>query len=75
MIYLIILLVAIFIGIILYDIPKLVKQKMWKELITYSIIMAIGMALGIPQVYKIRPPNPNDAIEAIFRPIGEMLKR
>lgn len=70
----IVLLVMIFIGIILFEVPNLVRKKMWRELTAFSLFMAIGMALSIPQAFNIKLPNPTKAIEAIFKPISEMLK-
>jgi len=36
--------------------------------------LSIGMALSIPQVLGIKLPNPTKAIEALFKPISELLK-
>ncbi|MDK2823181.1 MAG: hypothetical protein PWQ67_574 [Clostridia bacterium] len=68
------LLFLLFIGIILLEVPGLVKKKMWRELVSFSIYLFIGMALSIPQVLGVKIPNPTKVIEVIFRPISELLK-
>ncbi|NPV71553.1 MAG: hypothetical protein HPY55_13090 [Firmicutes bacterium] len=68
------LLIALFAGIVLFEVPGLVKKKMWRELAAFSIYLLIGMALSIPQALGVRLPNPTKAIEALFRPLSELLK-
>lgn len=62
---------ALIIGL---EAPGLVKKKMWRELAAFSVFLAIGMALSIPQLLEIRPFGPNAPIEALFKPLAELLK-
>lgn len=68
------LLLLLFIVIILFEVPGLVKKKMWRELVAFSGYLLLGMALSIPQVLGIKIPNPSTYIEAVFRPLAELLK-
>lgn len=70
----IVLLFVLFASIILFEVPGLIKKKMWRELVTFSVYLLIGMALSIPQVMGLKLPNPNRAIEALFEPLSELLK-
>lgn len=70
----IVLLLLLFIGIILLEVPALIKKKMWRELAAFSAYIFIGMALSIPQVLGVRLPNPTKVIETIFKPLAELLK-
>lgn len=70
----IVLLIIVFIGIILFEVPGLVKKKMWRELAAFSVYLSIGMALSIPQVLGVELPNPTKAIEALFKPLSDLLK-
>jgi len=63
---------ALIIGL---EAPGLVKKKMWRELVAFSVYMAIGIALSIPQLFGIRPFEPNAPIEALFKPLAELLKK
>ena len=71
MIALVLLLFSI---IILFEVPGLVKKRMWRELAAFSAYMFMGMVLSIPQVLGVRLPNPTTVIEMIFRPFAELLK-
>ncbi|MGB9803181.1 hypothetical protein [Desulfofundulus sp.] len=70
----VLMLIVLFTGIILFEVPGLVKKKMWRELAAFSVYLAIGMALSIPQVLGVKVPNPSRAIEALFKPLAELLK-
>jgi len=63
-----------FMLIIWLEAPGLVKKKMWRELVAFSVFLAIGIALSIPQLLGIRPFEPNAPIEALFKPMAEWLK-
>ena len=68
------LLIVLSIVIILFEVPGLVKKKMWRELAAFSVYLWIGIALLIPQALGIKLPNPTKAIEALFKPLSELLK-
>jgi len=68
----IVLLLIAFAVIAWLEVPGLVKKKMWRELVVFSIYLSVGMALSIPQVLGISPPNPGIAIESIYEPLFEM---
>lgn len=60
--------------IIRLEVPGLIKKQMWRELAAFAVFLAVGLALAIPQVYGIRPFDPNALVEALFKPVGEWLK-
>lgn len=60
------LLVLLFSGIALYQVPALIRKKRWRELISSSIILVIGFALCLFQVIGIKLPNPSRIIASIF---------
>ncbi|RJQ25665.1 MAG: hypothetical protein C4589_10780 [Peptococcaceae bacterium] len=66
--------VLVFLGIILFEAPILVKKKMWRELAAFAVYLGVGMALIIPQVLDVDLPRPAAAIEALFKPLVEWLK-
>lgn len=67
------LLILTFVGIILFEVPGLIKKKMWRELAAFSFYLSIGMALSIPQALGIILPNPSKVIEVLIKPISELL--
>ncbi|RJQ28850.1 MAG: hypothetical protein C4589_05730 [Peptococcaceae bacterium] len=64
----------VFLGIILFETPILVKKKMWRELAAFAVYLGIGMALIIPQVLEVDLPGPSEFIETLFKPLVEWLK-
>lgn len=70
----IVLLIMLFIGIVLIKVPGLVKKKMWRELVAFSVYLCIGVALSIPLVLGVELPNPTRAIEALVKPVSEWLR-
>lgn len=61
--------------VIWLEAPGLIKKKMWRELIAFSVYLAAGLALSIPQLLGVRPFEPNAPIEALYKPIAEWLKK
>ncbi|MDH7578327.1 MAG: hypothetical protein QHH75_11040 [Bacillota bacterium] len=68
------LLILLFIGIILLEVPGLVKKKMWRELAAFSLYLLLGMALIFSQAVGIKLPDPTRAIEALFKPLADLLR-
>lgn len=66
-----ILLVAIL--IILYEVPRMRKNKMNKELWVFSILLGIGISLNIAHSLDVKLPNPLDLITVIYKPVSDMI--
>ncbi|WP_066636684.1 hypothetical protein [Desulfolucanica intricata] len=71
----VVLLILLFLIIIGLEVPGLVQKKMWRELIAFSMLLFIGMALSIPGVLGIPLPNPSTPIEALLKPFSEWIMR
>ena len=68
------LLSLIFIVIIALEVPALIKKKLWRELITFSVLLLIGMTYSYGQLLDLPLPNPTDWVEAIFKPVSQYLQ-
>lgn len=62
----VLLIILAFTGAAIIDIPKLIKEKQWKEFIVTSGMLSIGLVLSILEVIGITIPNPNKGIEFII---------
>ncbi|MGE5421901.1 MAG: hypothetical protein ACM3QW_01435 [Ignavibacteriales bacterium] len=60
------LLIAIFIAILLIDVPPLIKQKMYKELAAFSVLFVIGVVYSLGQFYGWALPNPAKGLMMLF---------
>ncbi|MFJ5769829.1 hypothetical protein [Psychrobacillus sp. NPDC093180] len=68
-----ILLVA---AVIVYlEVPSLVKKKQKKELIVFSVLLAIGVGLGVLHSFGKPIPNPTQLLTFIFKPLHHLLSR
>lgn len=63
-------LAGMFFIIILYEVPRLIKDKMWRELIVFSVLMLFGMTMAYAQVLDLPIPNPTNAIIKVFKPVS-----
>ena len=61
------LLIIIFAGIALMEIPDLLRKERWNELTTFLALLAIGFTLSILQTTGIKVPNPNKGIEHLIK--------
>jgi hypothetical protein len=68
------LLSGFFLFVILIEVPVLARKKMWRELAAFSVYLLLGMTLSFPQVLGAKIPNPTRIIEAVFKPVAELLK-
>ena len=62
----VLLLILVFIIIILYEVPELIKKKYWRELIVFSALLTIGFVLSLLQTLGYTIPSPVEAIENII---------
>lgn len=71
----ILLLTLFFAGALYLQVPSLIKGKNLREIIAYSFIMGIGILYSYGYVLDIEMPNPTKAIDAVFRPVTQMLDK
>ncbi|AHF06467.1 hypothetical protein [Desulfitobacterium metallireducens] len=52
------LLIVAFIGLILFEVPGLIRDKSWRELAVYTFLMSIAFMLSLLLTLNITVPNP-----------------
>ena len=62
-----VLLVMLFVTIILIDVPPLLRDKMYRELAVFSVLMAVAILYSLGQFYNWPLPNPVRALQMVFR--------
>lgn len=60
-------------GIVYYEVPKLAGQKMWRELVAFSVFFILGLALALALAFDLAVPNPTQLIEYLFEPLSRLL--
>lgn len=62
----ILLLFIIFIGVILFEVPGLVRKKYWRELTFFSLFLLVAFTLALLQVIGVKIPSPFNGINYLF---------
>jgi hypothetical protein len=63
-----ILLILTLLVIPAFDTPRLVRERLWRELVVYFMLWTLGSFLAVAVVAGIELPNPVDLITAVFGP-------
>jgi len=56
------------------EIPKMLKQKLYRELWVFCLLLGIGTILTILKSLDVKIPNPSDFIAWIFSPLEGIMK-
>ena len=56
------------------EIPKMLNQKLFKELITFSVLLLIGTVMAVMKSLNIDVPNPSDFLIWVFSPFSDLMK-
>lgn len=71
----VILLVLTFSTVLCFiEIPKMLQNKLYKELCTFSILLALGTILAILKSLDVTITNPSDWVARVYSPISDLLK-
>ncbi|MTI81538.1 MAG: hypothetical protein FH758_11780 [Firmicutes bacterium] len=66
-------LVVLFVAIIAIEVPKLIKEELWREFVVFGVLMLLGMVLSFGLVLNLPLPNPVSALEAVFTPVTQYM--
>ncbi|PRX31704.1 hypothetical protein BX659_10527 [Orenia metallireducens] len=69
----IITLTLFFIVLIYFQVKGLVKQKEWKELFVYTLLMSIGILYSYGVLLELSLPNPILILSNLFKPLYEYI--
>ena len=58
-----------FAGIGAIDLPDMVRNKRWRDLVVYSIIFLLVLALGVLVASGVKVPSPIKAIQAFYQDV------
>lgn len=67
----ILLLILAFAGVVLFEVPGLIRRGYWRELVAFSVFLCLGFVLGLLLMLGIELPNVttaiSDFIKGLFR--------
>lgn len=63
------LLIIVFIGIALFEVPGLIRKKYWRELTVFSIFLLLAFILSLLQTIGVKIPNPTKGMQYLVKDI------
>ncbi|HBW35597.1 MAG: hypothetical protein VR66_25730 [Peptococcaceae bacterium BRH_c23] len=63
------LLISVFIGIILFEVPSLIRNKHWRERVVFSSLLFLAFILTSLQTVGVQLPNPSKGIDFLVRDV------
>ncbi len=73
-IFSVVLVMAFSIVLCIVEIPKMYKEKLYRELAAFSVLLCCGVILAVLKCLNIDIPNPLDFIAIIYSPITSLMK-
>lgn len=71
----ILLITLAYIIIIWLEVPRLVVQKKWRDLVAFSVLLIPGIIYSYGISLDLNLPNPTDLISLIFEPVAKSLEQ
>lgn len=56
------------------EIPKMLNQKLYRELGTFTVLLGIGITLAILKSLDMKIPNPSDFVAWVYSPLTDIMK-
>jgi uncharacterized membrane protein len=69
----VIVLIAVFIVIGLFEVPKILKKRLWRELLVFSLLLILGFTLSALIALDVPLPSPVKGIRSLMNPILRLL--
>ncbi|MFJ7511742.1 hypothetical protein ACIQW7_20120 [Peribacillus simplex] len=68
---------TVFTGAIIsfFEIPQLIKNKCWREISVFLLLLLVGMTLSILLIKDVIIPNPLDWLTKIYSPFATFMER
>ncbi|HHT71972.1 MAG TPA: hypothetical protein GX016_10510 [Firmicutes bacterium] len=67
------LLVLMYLAVSAFEVPKLVKEKKWRDLLVFSLFMLAAIGLSLPVAMGVKIPNPSRYITRFLAPISKAI--
>ena len=56
------------------EIPKMRRQKLFRELAVFSVLLILGTVTSLLTLMHIKVPNPSDFLKWVYSPVSDMMK-
>ncbi len=65
----VILLIAVFAVIGLFEVPKMLRNGLWRELLVFIVLLILGFTLSVLLTLDVPVPSPARGIRFLMAPI------
>lgn len=59
--------------IVVYELPKMKKKKMQKEIKVFFIFLLFATIVSTFEIYNVPLPNPLEWLKYVFEPVGKFI--
>jgi len=66
------LLVVTFGAIALYEVPGLVREKLWRELAAFTSVWLVAFSLSLLLMLGVKLPSPTEGIEYVIKQAAQL---
>ncbi|AFQ43430.1 hypothetical protein [Desulfosporosinus meridiei] len=63
------LLISAFLGVVLYEVPNLIRNKYWRELVVFSVLFSLTFMLALLQTLGFQIPSPAIGVDYLVEDI------
>lgn len=60
--------------VVFLELPQLLKNKLMKELVVFTILLIIGITLSILLAFGVKLPNPVDLLIFLLKPLTNFIE-
>ncbi|AKA68185.1 hypothetical protein [Clostridium scatologenes] len=56
------------------EVPKMLREKLYRELYTFIVLLVFGTVLAILKSLNVDIPNPSDFVQWVYSPFSSIIK-
>lgn len=61
--------------IVISEVPSLIKKKLIKEMVIFSILLLFGLLISILIAFGVAVPNPLDFLNTVLKPLSKIISK
>lgn len=70
-----VLLIVSFAAIAAYEVPKLLSEGLYRELVAFTCVLGLGFVIGLLYLIGVDVPNPIEGMNSLIHWAGRVLRQ
>lgn len=66
---------VLFLMLVIIELPYLVKKKMWREAVVFSVLLLTGWVYALGFLFKWQLPTIMQLMEIVFMPVTSLIEQ